>query len=184
MTKQSTQYIAVGSKNPTKLDAVLAAFKKVFPKISWEVTGVEVASGVADQPMSDKEAIEGATNRAKQALIAVPAAAYAVGLEGGLHQIGNRWFDSGWIVVVNRSGILGIASSIRMYTPKKIMKPIHTGQELGTVIDQIFGQTNSKHELGHFGLMTQGRYTRTEAYRDGVISALTRFLPPGLELGD
>lgn len=182
--KQITKCIAVGSKNPTKLDAVLSAFKKVFPKVSWELTGVEVASGVTDQPMSDKEAIEGATNRAKQALIAVPQAAYAVGLEGGLHQIGNRWFDSGWIVVVDRAGVLGIASSIRMYTPKKIMKPIHSGQELGTVIDQIFGQTNSKHELGHFGLMTQGKYTRTEAYRDGVISALTRFLPPGLELGD
>ena len=167
-----------------KLNAVLTAFKKVFPKISWELTAVDVASGIGAQPMTDKEAIEGATNRAKQAFIAVPAATYAVGLEGGLHQIGSRWFDSGWIVVVDRTGVIGIASSIRMYTPKKIMKLIHAGQELGTVIDQVFAQTNAKQELGHFGLMTQGKYTRTVAYRDAVISALTRFLPPGIELGE
>lgn len=184
MTSKTKQQIAVGSLNPTKIEAVHLAFRKIFPKLSWEITGVNVPSGVAAQPMSDKEAIDGSITRAKQALIAVPEATYAVGLEGGLNQIGSRWFDSGWIVVINRAGILGIASSIRMFTPKKIMKPIHAGSELGTVIDTLFSLENNKQQLGHFGLMTQGKYTRTDAYRDGVIAALTRFLPPGLELGD
>jgi len=49
--------VAVGSKNPVKIACVKEAFEKAFPDIAWEVEGVEVASGVADQPMSDIESI-------------------------------------------------------------------------------------------------------------------------------
>lgn len=130
--------------------------------------------------MSDTEAITGATNRAQSALAATPDAAFGVGLEGGLNRVGAAWFDCGWIVVVDRQRHQGIASSARLHTPEKIMALIRSGMELGEANNLLFGQTNSKEEEGHFGLMTKGIYTRMDAYRDAVVSALSSFLHPEL----
>jgi inosine/xanthosine triphosphatase len=169
--------IAVGSKNPVKIACVQQAFEKVFPDTTWEVEGVDVVSGVSDQPMSDKESITGARNRAKKALESL-GADYGVGLEGGLQEIEGNWFDAGWIVVVDKEGNEGIGSTIRMMTPEKMMDLIKQGMELGHVNDKLFGLENSKHGDGHFGLMTNGAITRTDGYRDGVIAALARFIKP------
>ncbi|MBP9816364.1 inosine/xanthosine triphosphatase [Candidatus Woesebacteria bacterium] len=169
--------IAVGSKNPVKIACVKEAFEKVFPDITWEVEGVDVASGVPDQPMSDIESITGAQNRAQGARDAL-GADYGVGLEGGLQEIENNWFDSGWIVIVDAAGNEGMGSTIRMLTPEKMMEMIREGMELGHVNDKLFGVENSKHGDGHFGLLTNGAITRTSGYRDGVIAALARFIKP------
>lgn len=169
--------IAVGSKNPVKIACVKEAFEKVFPDIAWEVEGVDVASGVPDQPMSDIESITGAQNRAQGARDAL-GADYGVGLEGGLQEIENNWFDSGWIVIVDAAGNEGMGSTIRMLTPEKMMEMIREGMELGHVNDKLFGVENSKHGDGHFGLLTNGAITRTSGYRDGVIAALARFIKP------
>lgn len=167
--------VAVGSKNPVKIEAVRLAFEKVWPDKKWVVEGVEVGSGVSNQPMSDLESIKGATTRAKRA-INVLKADYGVGLEGGLQKIKNEWFDCGWIVVIDKNGGMGIGSTIRMRTPKRMMEMVKKGMELGEVNDLIFRRVNSKQEEGHFGLMTKNVLTRTSAYSDGVVAALSYFL--------
>jgi len=171
--------VAVGSTNPVKINAVKTAFEKVFPKRKWIVEGVKVSSGVSDQPMSDLESIKGARTRAKKAMKELNAD-YGVGLEGGLQKVGSNWFDSGWMVIVDRNGIEGIGSSIRMHSPMKMMKLIKQGKELGDVDDILFSKSNSKQGEGHFGLMSKNTVTRTSAYVDGVISALVRFIQPQL----
>lgn len=167
--------IAVGSENPVKIKATYDAFKTLWPNKEWIVEGVDVPSGVADQPMSDEESIKGAINRAKRALKKLNAE-FGVGLEGGLQRIGKRWFDCGWAVVLSKKGELGIASTVRIETPAKLMKLIKQGKELGEANDLYFKKKNSKQGQGHFGLMTNGAITRALGYRDGLIMALTRFL--------
>ena len=49
--------------------------------------------------------MEGALQRARQALRQDSLATYAVGLEGGVQKIGDHWFESGWIAVVDRNVI-------------------------------------------------------------------------------
>lgn len=169
--------VAVGSENPVKIEAVKEAFKKVWPKNKLEIVGVKVSSGVSDQPMSDKEAIKGATNRARRALKST-GADFGVGLEGGVNKIGSRWFDCGWMVVTDKKGRIGIGSGTRIETPEKIMKLLREGRELGTANDILFGTKNSKQGQGHFGLMTNGILTRKSEYVTGIISALSRFLHP------
>jgi inosine/xanthosine triphosphatase len=169
--------VAVGSKNPTKINAVKIAFETVFPGEEIIVEGVSVPSGVSDQPMSDKEAIRGARNRAKRSMKKIKAD-FGVGLEGGMQKVNKEWFTSGWAVVINREGIIGIGSSISMIIPPKLLELILDGKELGHANDIVFKQTNSKHASGHFGIMTNDAITRTNAYRDGVFSALGRFLHP------
>jgi|GEM_PF-181868 len=171
--------VAVGSKNPVKIQATKEAFEKVFPEMKWEVIGIEVESEVSNQPMSDTESIKGARNRARKAMKKLKAD-YGVGLEGGLHHIGKYWFDNGWIVVVDKQGNEGIGSTVKMPTPQVLMELVHQGIELGIANDMVFKTVNSKHAEGHFGLMTKNAITRTSGYRDGVISALSRFVHPDL----
>lgn len=171
--------IAVGSTNPVKIKATKDAFRTLWPNKKWKVECVKVPSGISDQPMSDEESIKGATTRAKKALKALKAD-FGVGLEGGLQKIGSKWFDCGWAVVVSKDGKVGIASTVRIETPTKLMKLIKKGIELGVANDLYFKKENSKQGQGHFGLMTNGTITRAQGYRDGLIMALTRFLHPEL----
>lgn len=67
------------------------------------VHAFQVDSGVSHQPMSDAETMEGAVQRARNALREDPEASYAVGLEGGAQKVGERWFECGWIAVVDRA---------------------------------------------------------------------------------
>lgn len=169
--------IAVGSKNPVKISAVKLAFEKAFPHESWEVEGIDVGSGVSDQPMSDSESIQGARTRAQKSRDALEAD-YGVGLEGGLQQIDGEWFDCGWIVILDKNGVEGIGSSVRIHTPDKMVAMVKEGMELGHVNDVLFGIENSKQGDGHFGLMTKNAITRTSGYTEGVIAALARFIRP------
>lgn len=171
--------VAVGSKNPVKIESVRLAFEALWPDKKWQVEGIEVSSGVSDQPMSDEESIKGAYNRAKKALKELKAD-YGVGLEGGLQLTGDHWLDCGWIVVVDKDGNEGIGSTVKMVVPDKMMKLINEGKELAEACDILFNKTNSKHGDGHFGLMTKNQITRTSGYKDGVIAALSYFVHPNL----
>lgn len=171
--------IVTGSDNPTKINAARIAFEKFFPNESIEVIGRKVDSGVSNQPKSENETITGAINRAKRALQATDAD-FGVGQEGGMNQIENKWFETGWCVVIDKSGLIGIGSSIHMEIPPQLLEHIKNGNELGVATDIAFNTIESGKNAGFFGLMTNGNIDRTNAYADGIISALTRFLHPKL----
>lgn len=171
--------IAVGSTNPVKIEATRLAFEKVWPEESWVVEGVAANSEVPAQPMSPEECVKGAKNRAKKALTKLKAD-YGVGIEGGLHKVGNDWFTAGWIVIIDKKKRIGIGSSASIMMPGAMMEMIHSGKELGVVNDLVFKRKGSHKEEGHFGLMTKNAITRTLGYRDGVIMALSRFIHPDL----
>jgi inosine/xanthosine triphosphatase len=163
--------LAVGSRNPVKVAASRLGFAAFWPGLGWTVTACASPSGVRDQPMSDDEARAGATSRAHHALCAAMAD-FGVGIEGGLHEHGTHWFTSGWVVVVSKSGIAGVATTIRMAVPARLMEHVEKGSELGVACDLVFGAKDSKQDAGHYGLMTAGLIDRTSAYRDAVVAAL------------
>lgn len=72
--------INVGSTNEVKIGAVKDIFSSYQRFVGAEVNGVDVPSGVAEQPMSLAETVRGATNRAKAAK---GDADFGVGIEGG-----------------------------------------------------------------------------------------------------
>lgn len=172
--------VAVGSKNPVKIQAVETAFTSFWPELDIRVIGHDVASGVSDQPMSDDESRKGAGNRAAAALAADDQAAYGVGLEGGLQEIDGHWTDTQWVVIVNRAGKTGVGQSVRVQVPDKMMKLIRGGQELGDVIDQVFGQTNMKQAGGYMNEVTRGLINRQQQGFGAVVTALASFAYPDL----
>jgi inosine/xanthosine triphosphatase len=172
--------IAVGSKNPVKVEAVKAAFAAYWPELELESIGSEVNSGVSHQPLSDDETIKGATNRAKAALKYDSDAAYGVGIEGGMQELDGKWFDTQWAVVINREGKISIGQGVRIPVPNSMMKMIHQGMELGDVIDKVFNQTNMKQAGGYINEVTQGIINREQMVFGAVVSALIPFANPDL----
>jgi inosine/xanthosine triphosphatase len=169
--------VAVGSQNPAKIESARLAFSTLWPAQVWDVRGCAVDSGVAAQPMTDAETLRGARIRAERA-IGYPAADYGVGLEGGLQQFEGRWFNSGWAVVIDRTGREGTGSTIRMQVPPALMDLVQAGLELGDACDQVFGRADAKRAEGFVGLMTGNAIQRTGALGDAVIAALAPFLRP------
>lgn len=168
--------VVVGSTNPAKISAARIAFKKVFPKEKIKIIGVEVKSGVSAQPMSDRQSIRGAINRAANARRQVPKADYAVGMEGGVHKIGGKWFESGWIAVINKKGKLGIGTSARWEISRKIMNRLEKGKELSHIFEEIAQIENAKDVGGVMSLVTSTHLPRDVAYSHGLIFALAPFV--------
>ena len=168
--------IAIGSTNPTKVEAACRAAAKVWPQ--GEVVAVAVPSGVAEQPMSDDETIRGAVNRARKALAAVDGVQIGMGVEGGVQDTPHGMFVGGWAAVVDREGCLGIGAGGRVLLPESIARRIRAGEELGPVMDDFSGRRNVKHGEGAIGIFTNGLIERTAALEIALTYALARFITP------
>jgi inosine/xanthosine triphosphatase len=163
----------VGSTNPAKVEAVRLALARLAPGCALQAVGV--ASGVAVQPVGDQATREGARNRARAALSATDADV-AFGLEGGVvNEPPVVWLVS-WVAAVARDGRAGDASGLRMQLPTAVAARLAAGDELGTVIDDLFGVTASKRHAGAVGLLTEGFVSRVEAFADLVAMACAPLL--------
>jgi inosine/xanthosine triphosphatase len=168
---------AVGSTNPAKLEAVHRALARLAPGCAVE--GVEVPSGVGKQPFGDEETRRGALARA-QAALATSGADVAFGLEGGVIVEGGRPWLVSWVAVIDRAGLLGEASGLRMPLPRSATEKLRGGEELGEVIDALFDVHLSKQQAGAIGLLTEGFVSRTDAFADLVAMACAPLLRPDL----
>lgn len=167
--------ISIGSKNPVKIAAVENVVKKIWPDV--EIIAVEVSHGISEQPTSDDEAIEGATNRAKLSLQKTNAD-LGIGLEGCTIDTKYGMFLSGWVVAVDKNGEVGIGCGGRLLLPEKVASEVRNGKELGPVMDEFVGDHNTKQKQGAVGILTNGLIPRTAAFEKSVTYALTKFINP------
>lgn len=165
--------IAVGSTNPVKVAAVEVTARKIWPDVV--VSCVEVASGVSHQPRSDGETRLGAGNRAKAALAADSACDLAVGIEGGVQEIGGRLFELAWVAALDRAGSIHYGGSGRFELPAIIADKILAGGELGPVMDGLTGVADVKKKGGAVSFLTNGIVTRGALYEPAVVFALAPF---------
>lgn len=176
----SSIIIAVGSKNPVKVQAVRDGAAPMFAPVPIHAVGYTVNSGVSAQPMGDEEMIAGATQRARGALQLHADSAYGVGLEGGCSELREGLFASAWCVVVDRDGNTGWASTGHFQLPPKVAELVRGGMELGYADDVVFGRKNSKQDQGSIGLLTGGKFTRAQFYAPAVMMAFIKFVNAGL----
>ncbi|HSW96575.1 MAG TPA: inosine/xanthosine triphosphatase [Candidatus Saccharimonadales bacterium] len=166
--------VVVGSERSSKIDPVQNIFKRYFTEV--EVVGVNVSSGVSDQPLHDDEMFTGALNRARGALEKVPKALYGVGIESGLHKYSYGWFERSIVIIMNKKGTVGIGSSGGLALPPKILEKIEAGKNLEEACDELFGTTKIGGGVGMFGILTNNVVTRASGIEHGVAFALSRFL--------
>ncbi|AKQ47508.1 inositol monophosphatase [Rufibacter radiotolerans] len=179
MTDNQGKKIVVASTNPVKVRAALAGLQRMFPGQEFLAEGISVPSGVADQPMSDQETLQGALNRVQRAREKQPEADFWVGLEGGVDRVGSDLTTFAW-VVVQAGEKIGKARSGTFFLPPPVAQLVAEGMELGHANDQIFSQVNSKQKGGAVGILTQGMLDRQELYVQAVLLALVPFKSPEL----
>ncbi len=167
--------VIVASLNPAKINAVQSAFEQAFPKQEFTFEGISVASEVADQPMTDSETKLGALNRVRNAKQLTPKADFYVGLEAGFEN--NCTFA--WMIIENQANdqpqVRGESRSSSLMLPPKVIEQLHAGEELGDVMDVVFGTNNIKQKGGAIGLLTKNKLTRSSVYQQALILALIPF---------
>ncbi|MEM7452954.1 MAG: inosine/xanthosine triphosphatase [Planctomycetota bacterium] len=180
---QSTKTIAVGSKNPVKINAALTGFQSVFPDERFVAQGYSAPSGVNDQPMSCTETLTGATNRAEALKELAPDVDFRVGIEGGIEEVDGTFFAGAWIVVDDREGNRARGRSGSFALPPEVKTMIERGIELGHANDRLFKERDTKRRGGAIGSLTGGVITRELLYVHAMVLTLVSFHQPELYFG-
>lgn len=168
--------VAVGSKNPMKLEAVKEAFSLMFKGQEFEFLTCSASSSVSDQPFGNDETKLGATNRSNDCRRLIPEADYFVGLEGGVEITGGEFWAFAWMCVQDKEGKRGFGRAASFKLPNKVKDLIEKGEELGHATDIVFNQNNSKHKNSIVRILTNNVITRKDFYREAMVFALIPFL--------
>ena len=166
--------IIVASTNPVKIKAAQGGFQRMFPGEKFNLGGVNVPSGVSNQPFGNLETLQGARIRAQNARETRPDADYWVGIEGGVEDDNGELAAFAWIVVLSDT-LCGKGRTGTFLLPPMVSQLIRQGKELGDADDIVFGKTNSKQQNGAIGLLTGDVLNRTSLYEHAVILALVPF---------
>lgn len=172
--------IGVGSKNKTKVNAVLELLKD-YPMFNGaEVFGVDVKIEEFGHPKSLDEVVAGAVDRAKQAYVGND---FGFGIEGGLMKVPQT--KSGYMEVAvcaifdGKQIHLGLSQACEW--PKKAMDAILNKGMDGSQAMKYAGFTNheklGEHE-GLVGIFTKGRTNRLEYNKTAIVMALMHLENP------
>ena len=162
--------VAVGSKNPVKVNATRNVLEKIYGKIN--VIGVAVDSGVPHQPFGKDETIQGAVNRAKNAYS--DDFDLSIGIESGLMEIKNSitgYIDLQWCAVFDGNKItLGVSSGFEY--PPMVIEEVLKGVEVGDVMDKVTGVNKLGQKAGAVSFLSKGMLDRTENTEQCVLTAM------------
>ena len=200
--------VAVGSRNPVKVNAARNAFSAAFGGAVIECHGYDVPSGVSDQPWGEQETRAGSLERAQAAHTAHCSAHggppdYAVGLEGGAveERLGDAHpgvagltatvscFAFMAVLALPAGGATprwGIARTAYFPLPPRVVDLMRGSPplELGDATDAAFAQVNSKQKGGAIGKVTNGLIDRTPYYEHALCCALAPFMHEGTGVYD
>ena len=150
---------AVGTLNPAKIRAV----EEALLTMDAQIAAVKASSGVSEQPFSDEETIQGAINRANNAL-AETGADIAIGLEGGVVETKYGMFLCNWGALALPDGKTILAGGARILLPEEIVRPLREGIELGPIMEEYTGQKDVRKSEGAIGIFTNGYVNRSDMF--------------------
>lgn len=167
--------IIIGSTNQIKVDAVKEILQDYSHLKYANISAVEGApSGVADQPKSLEETVQGAMNRAKGAF---QDCAYSFGLESGLMAVPNTktGFMDVCVCAIFDGNEYHLGLSSAWEAPKQVMHHIiNEGLDMNQAAVKAGLTKNLKvgSAEGLVGIMTKGRLTRKEYTKEAIRTAL------------
>ena len=167
--------IKIGTKNKAKVESVVEIIREYPHLANSEVEGVDVSSGVSDQPLSLEETINGAINRAKNSF---DDCDYGIGLESGWMSVPKT--KSGYMDVCvcaiydGKECHLGLSSAWEFPNKEVTNLIIKEGLDTTQAINKAGMTTNENigSEEGAVGLLTKGRMTRKEYTKQALRTAL------------
>lgn len=149
--------IAIGSTNPTKVQAV----KNALNNENFRVIPCSALSNVRPQPLSDEETLQGAINRAKDCLEKTDAA-LAIGLEGGAVFFQAQVYLCHWGAIVDRDHNTYFSNGPLILLPAEFREPLWGGQNLEDIMQHYIGIKGLGAKGGAVGVFTQSNLTREQ----------------------
>jgi inosine/xanthosine triphosphatase len=171
--------VAVGTKNPAKLEGVKMAFTDFFPGVTFE--SLDVSSVTKPQPMGMDQIIEGAIERARFA-VSKTRAKFGVGIEAGIFPVKRLGhMDHQEAAIMNRRGKLSLGSSAGfMLPPGWVRRMKREGSELERYAIEMTGVSAVGEKEGLVYHLTKGRISRADLTEQCVRTALVPWLHPDL----
>ena len=160
--------VKVATKKPVKLEAIQTAFERFFENETVEVIGIEVSSGVSEQPMGN-DVIVGAENRIEALKEVSNDYDYLVSCEGGILNLKGYWINTQIVLVENKEGIRGLGMSQGYQVPEAYIEDIRK-TSIARFFDRMFGE-----KKGGLRFLTNGIVKRRTLIECGVVMALARF---------
>jgi inosine/xanthosine triphosphatase len=166
--------VAVGTRNPAKVNGIRDAFSKYYPDL--ELRPVDSSSVAKAQPRGLNEMAAGATARANFALSKV-GGDFGVGVEAGIFNIGEVYFDNQVAAIVDKSGKVSLGHSAGYMLPREAMENLfRDGRELERWAEEVSGIKEVGDKGGLVKYLTKDRMTRTELTEQCVVTALIPWL--------
>ena len=167
---QSKIVVAVGTKNPAKIDGVRRAFAKYYKEV--EVRPVDSSKVSKAQPRGLDEMTAGAAARARYAL-SVAGGDFGVGVEAGIFTIGPVYFDNQVGAVADKEGKVTLGHSAGYMLPKEAMeKLLEEGRELERWAEEVSGINEVGDKGGVINFLTNGVMKRADLTEQCVVTAL------------
>lgn len=171
--------ILLGSKNPSKNNAVQIALEKLGIS-KYEIMSCDVRSDTNSKPIG-YEIIRGAENRnlglkeyAHQNKIEYD---YLCSIEGGFSLDENGLpFVVTYCIVEDKYGKKSTGKSLGIRLTREMFNFIKDGGSLNKAIGDILQTENNKQSLGIMGYLTDGLYNRESVDSEAVISSLIPFV--------
>lgn len=169
--------IAVGSTNKAKVQAVEEVVREYPALIQAKIVSLAVPSGISAQPLSLKETIQGAKNRAVKAFEGCTSCKYGFGIESGLCEAPGT--KTGYLHLCACSIYNGTDSHVGFSTAFEI-----PGQILNLIFQHkmdltqaclhagISENVNLGSEEGLIGILTKGRVDRKRYTKECIVTAL------------
>jgi inosine/xanthosine triphosphatase len=168
--------IILGSTSEQKMKIVQMAVSGA------EVVSVGVESGVADQPLDEETTIQGAVNRAKNAIAAYESGDFdlAMGLEGGLVWENDLYNLLCVAAIVDQEGKVTLGKSEKRPLPKEVSEQVKNGGWFGKVIRDHEKKLLDERSLKY----VQELISREESFKEAILEALPEALIEGSVLKD
>ena len=142
--------------------------------LDFSIIGYKVDSGISDQPLNETITIQGACNRAKNALLVGGNNGIGIGLEGGLCSIdeSNRYYLVCAACIVDELGNEYIGVSGKLALPKTVSDAIHNGGEFGIAIREYMlgiSESDSRYQYGN------ELVTRAQSFSQAITNAVLSY---------
>ena len=164
--------VHVGSTNPNKVGAVEEVMKSIEMFSSAEIVGIDVQSGVSDQPSDLAETVRGATNRAKAAK---GDADFGIGLEAGLMEVPGAGRMNVQVCAIFDGSMVHHGLSSAYALPSSVSALMHEqSKSMGEAVRELFPNhdgVNSK-EAGLIAILSDGRVTRKDLCEQAIAMAM------------
>ena len=172
--------MAVGSKNPVKIEAIKTCFNNFFDDVSIEAVEAEMKP----QPIGLEETIRGAIKRGTEALRKT-GADLGVGIEAGLIKLGHTitgYINQHICAIIDKQGHITIGLSMGFEFPPEVVEKILSGEakEAEEAMEEISGIKEIGSKTGAIGYLTKEKITRKDLCIQAIISALIPRINPQL----